>query len=277
MKCIQPIQIKNKCTKPDAPLYLTVPCGKCYACLQNKRAARVLRLTNEYLNRPTTFFITLTIDDQSLPSIQSAPKREIQLFLKRLRKRSTSKLSYFVCSELGSHTHRLHFHALIFYHQNTTYDESFENIIHSWTYGNIQQDYCNDARINYVTKYMLKQINGTNFCLMSKKPAIGSFLLANNQQRKFLKQNNYIPLNGYKYPIPRYYKIKLDPDKYFTITDKYIQDTTQILETANQEPLITHYLKEHNLNDYEFQQLKLQQLEKLKQLKFDDQNKNEIL
>ncbi len=277
MKCINPITIKNKCSKPDAPLYLTVPCGKCYYCLQNKRASRVIRLTNEYLNRPTTFFLTLTINDESLPQIKDNPKREIQLFLKRLRKRSSSKLSYFICSELGSHTHRLHFHALIYYHQNITYDESYENILNSWPYGNIQQDYCNDARINYVTKYMLKQINGTNFCLMSKKPALGSFLLSNSQQRNFLQTNNYIPLNGYKYPIPRYYNQKLNPDKYLTIHDKYEQDVNTILQNANEQPIINQYLKENNLTDYDLYKLKLQQLEKLKQIKFDDQNKKELL
>ena len=277
MKCIHPITIRNKSTKLDAPSYLEVPCGKCYACLQNKRSERVIRLYNEYLYRPSTYFLTLTINDDNLSEVSQEPKRTIQLFLKRLRKQLKTKLSYFLVSELGTHTNRLHFHALLYLHELTPYNTIYETTLKTWPYGNILIDYCNDARINYVTKYMLKQQNGQTFALMSKNPALGKCTLTDPYKVNYLTQNNTIPLHGYNYPIPRYYKKKLFPDKYFTIEDKFNQDIQIIINSVHNEKEIKLYCENNNLTLEQFYALQKQQYEILKDLKYNNTKRNDIL
>ena len=46
---------------------LTVPCGKCAACLTNRRNDWAVRLKVEHQNADSAYFITLTYDEQHQP------------------------------------------------------------------------------------------------------------------------------------------------------------------------------------------------------------------
>lgn len=267
-QCIKPIIIRNPSTAPNAPAGLLVPCGKCYACLQRKRSEKVLRLTEEYYNRPLTLFVTLTYDDAHLPADHKVNKRDPQLFLKRLRKNSGLKLSYFLCSEYGTKFGRPHYHALLFLHQPNTYDTVVTYIEQAWQLGNIRADFCNDARINYVTKYLLKQSTHDTFVLQSKKPAIGASLLQDSSKCDFLNTNGYMVKNGYKYPVPRYYRKKLNPDKIFTQEESEQQNLQTLQQWQEKRRLIYSFAKDHNMSYEDAMTYHMQQCELLKQIKY---------
>jgi len=60
-------------------------------------------------------FITLTYNDDHLPSDQSLHHRDFQLFFKRLRKKYEHlKIRYYMAGEYGENYGRPHFHACIF-------------------------------------------------------------------------------------------------------------------------------------------------------------------
>ena len=127
---------------------------------------------------PHSAFVTLTYDDEHLPSDGMLAKRDVQLYLKRLRKSlEPRKFRYYLCGEYGPQTHRPHYHAILFgLHPEI---DAFA-INKAWQKGFcvIGQD-CSDASIQYVAGYVTKKITkrddgiAPEFALMSRKPAIG--------------------------------------------------------------------------------------------------------
>lgn len=104
MNCTSPVRVNGD----------LFPCGKCINCRAKSRQEWVFRLRMEYRNCDFGLFVTLTYDDDHLPS-DGVSIRDVQLFLKRLRKKYKSKtLRYYICSEYGDNTHRAHYHALLF-------------------------------------------------------------------------------------------------------------------------------------------------------------------
>lgn len=104
------------------PAWLFVPCRHCVLCLETKKnsfAARCIMETQQHDYLP--LFVTLTYRDECLPD-SGLCYRHIQLFFKRFRiqfKRDFAidlghKFRYAVAGEYGDHTHRPHYHALLF-------------------------------------------------------------------------------------------------------------------------------------------------------------------
>ncbi len=63
-------------------------------------------------------FVTLSYDDDHLPEDLSVSKREVQLFMKRLRKNNAKDFRYFAVGEYGDQTMRPHYHLVLFNHPN---------------------------------------------------------------------------------------------------------------------------------------------------------------
>ena len=113
MQCLQPITLKNPAKIKTNPS-LTVPCGKCAACLSRRRDDWSFRLNEELKQSTSANFVTLTYEDEKCP-YKSFRKEDIQLFIKRLRKSlEFTKIKYFISSEYGFRTHRPHYHMIIF-------------------------------------------------------------------------------------------------------------------------------------------------------------------
>lgn len=109
MKCIA------KRTKRNGNgLLASFPCGKCLPCMITKRQALTARLLLEMKSHLHIYFVTLTYSDMDLPPGGSLQKRDLQLFLKRLRKNTGLKFKYFACGEYGEKFQRPHYHILIF-------------------------------------------------------------------------------------------------------------------------------------------------------------------
>lgn len=161
MRCITPITVLKNTRKVRswAKIAQEVPCGKCPACLARRSTQWSFRLWQHLKVSKTSVFLTLTYSDENLPVTANGRytllKRDLQLFMKRLRKQNERKVKYYACGEYGSHTHRPHYHMLLF-----DLDDLFcahpEILQAIWKDGHI---YCGNVRpasIRYVCGYIDK-------------------------------------------------------------------------------------------------------------------------
>lgn len=151
--CLTPIRIPtNKVLfNPSYDrLYNIVPCGKCSACLEQKRFSYEVRSYYEYIkckeHNGLTLYVTFTYDEDNVPCIEIDGikirvfnKKHVQNFIDALRKRLLRKynvkLSYLWCSEYGGKTHRPHYHALLFVDGNVSHVILRKWIRELWHYG----------------------------------------------------------------------------------------------------------------------------------------------
>lgn len=192
---------------PDArnPLYvdlryqsIALPCGKCILCRKRRAFAIAVRALKEAACYNDNSFITLTVDDAHMDEV--FPGRRLchgpwQKFMKRLRKRGI-KCRYLMCGEYGEHTHRPHYHAVLYGYSPSRprplsvgravgqtdllsglknpaagnpaagnpeqyYDErgcwhASRTLEEVWPYGQVMCDRLNDNRVMYVAGYQLK-------------------------------------------------------------------------------------------------------------------------
>lgn len=201
--------------------YLQVPCGKCSECKRKYRLSwsiRLLKEINFYRSRfgdRSVTFITLTFDDLNLARFKDNVSLCLNRYIDRIRKASGVRPRYFFCTELGSKTHRLHLHGLIF--NSTDISPTLQR--EKWTYGFSYIGYCTERTANYVTKYLLKQSleDESDFY----KPRIfvsnGLGLSYVNADTIEYHINGFEPIfyiwhNGHRYPLADYYKRKLFTD-----------------------------------------------------------------
>lgn len=97
---------------------IKVPCGQCIGCRLERSRQWAVRIMHESQMYEDNCFITLTYNDDNLPEDQSLNKRDLQLFMKRLRKHGgkegKEKIRFFACGEYGEETLRPHYHACLF-------------------------------------------------------------------------------------------------------------------------------------------------------------------
>ena len=175
MQCFRPLRVRDK----------LLPCGKCPACLANIRQEWCFRLNSEFLACSFGLFVTLTYDDEHLPQDLSVNKRDVQLFLKRLRKDLGNRsFRYFITAEYGDHTLRPHYHGLFFF-SFPFVSKIYDQIVNNWKCGFCDFGDIEPASVAYCTKYCMKltvcpEGRTPPFRLMSKCPAIGSNYLEKN-------------------------------------------------------------------------------------------------
>lgn len=259
MECLHPLLINNpnydSKTSEQGSSKIFVPCGCCESCIISNAQEWRIRLQIEYECAETSYFITLTYDDATLPIgsfsdsfgqhwiVPYVSKRDVQLFFKRLRKRfEGSEIRYFLVSEYGPTTHRPHYHLLLFnlprFSQNSTKQivEVTRHISKIWSLGFVKVDQVNFGRISYVTKYMscvtdLPEYYPPPFRLMSK--GIGKTYMEKKDRidwhRKTL--SCFYPDGSFKFRLPRYLKDKIfDDEMKLEIHDK--------IENARKENLL---------------------------------------
>lgn len=207
MRCIQPLVAwsasrlnrngkRNIVFRPEAgALYrpLGLPCGTCVACLLERSRQWAVRCTHEASLSESNCFVTLTYDDEHLPWASSLYGRDVQLFLKRLRKEfSDETIRYFLCGEYGERFGRPHYHLLLF-----GFDFSDKVILGSrrgqsiwrspclerlWPYGRSEIGSVTFESAAYVARYVMKkqvkrdavdELREPEFIRMSLKPGVG--------------------------------------------------------------------------------------------------------
>jgi len=193
-----------------------VPCGHCMPCrimYTQEWAARLYHEASEYKDN---VFITLTYNDESLPSDYGLQKRDVQLFVKRLRKDiEPIKIKYYLCGEYGEKNGRPHYHAIIFNFGLDIKDKIQEN----WDMGFVKVGTVTYQSISYVTSYITKKLGGDKakevygdrqapFIICSK----GLGLAWAEKNHIQLRINQSITIKGKQVGIPRYYVKKLEMD-----------------------------------------------------------------
>lgn len=237
------------------PLFFLSDCGSCSSCQHKKMLNKAQRLQDEALTHPCMpLFCTLTYNNEFLPP-NGVDKRQVQLFLKRLR-HLLPPFRYYLTAEYGKNTFRPHYHLLLFgLNYNINIPSSFEPIIDS-----IKKSWSSDSRSNssssfgfidvrpvrdfkgfiYVSKYSLKNNRvpiGKNptFALQSRRPGLGANLLNVSMFKHFLEtpHHDYLVRNPHSSSSPcqifkpqRYYLRKLLPSysDYFNLSFRRLFD-----------------------------------------------------
>ncbi len=190
----------------DKEWYTTVPCGKCRECKMDYARQWANRMVLEAQDWSKNLFFTATYNNDHLPldassGLPTLDKRDVQLFLKRLRKEFEPRtIRYYFAGEYGSRTHRPHYHAILF---NIGLDDFPDRVVHSynelrqpfyyspkleklWGHGFILMSDVTWKTCNYVARYVdkksiLEDVPMTNgeydwepeFTLCSRRPGIG--------------------------------------------------------------------------------------------------------
>lgn len=207
-----PYVVKHKISGDSIP----VPCGKCPDCLKRRISGWSFRLLQEGKRATSAVFLTLTYDTQFVPitstGYMTLNKRDLQLFMKRLRKVSVNKLKYYAVGEYGGKTMRPHYHLILF-------NADVTQIQPAWQLGQIHYGSVTGASIGYTLKYMSKpgkvplhrnDDRAREFSLMSK--GIGSNYLTDNMcawHKADLDNRMYCNIEGKKIAMPRYFKDKI--------------------------------------------------------------------
>lgn len=218
---------------------LTIPCNQCIGCRLDHARDWATRLTHEAKCHEQSCFVTLTYSESNIPPDRGIHKRDMQLWIKRLRKSLSVPIRYFLCGEYGDRTMRPHYHALIFGWMppdlkpwrrsgsgHVLYRSSM--VEETWPYGSVEIGRFSPQTAGYVARYTIKKVRGETaeehyryadpetgqiydrtppFILMSSKPGIGLGWFERFAGDAF--PSDFLILDGRKVPVPRYYTKKL--------------------------------------------------------------------
>lgn len=199
-------------SSPVVTDFVEIPCGRCIGCRLEYSRQWAERLMLENSLHDSSFFVTLTYDNEHLPEnyfgdpVTGFPipnstlvKRDIQLFFKRLRKAiEPEKIRFYLCGEYGDKTFRPHYHAIIFglhlpesdlsFYKRSSHGDIYYNsslLSRVWANGFVVVTKVTWETCAYVSRYVTKKFTGPDatfydnfnvvppFALMSRKPGIG--------------------------------------------------------------------------------------------------------
>lgn len=123
-------------------------------------------------------FVTLTYDQEHLPNDGCLQPRDMQLFMKRLRKSvSPIRFRYYLAGEYGEKNRRPHYHLCLF-GLGIQHESAIQNC---WDKGFIHIGTLTDQSAGYVAGYVTKKMTSNEignltpeFTRMSLKPGIGA-------------------------------------------------------------------------------------------------------
>lgn len=197
---------------------VSVPCGKCLACLSSKRQDWAFRIAQEKRFSNSSYFVTLTYDEKHLRTDRSLCKRDLQLYMKRLRKAHEvykRDIRYFAVGEYGSKGGRPHYHMLLFNAERHLIERSWCDS-KGKPIGIVHVGDVTDASIMYTLKYMVQPDVEVPygfeppFRLMSRKYGIGGRYLSDEIVEYHRRSGaNYIVNGGAIGKLPRFYKVKI--------------------------------------------------------------------
>lgn len=227
-----------------------VPCGACMPCRLSRSRDWSTRLYHESMLHMSSSFVTLTYSDEFLPDDYSVSVREVQLFLKRLRKSSGASLRYFACGEYGGRTFRPHYHLLVFglgFDDKTIWRRSGSGhylyrsalLERVWPFGHSEIGSVTPQSAGYVARYITKKVTGSRaadhysrvhpgtgelcscrpeFVLMSRRPGIGSGWFDRFGGDAF--PSDFVIVDGSKRPVPRFYSRKLEGKEALAVSSR---------------------------------------------------------
>lgn len=137
---------------PGDPRGLLLPCNKCDLCKKAYAKTWCLRALHELTQHQYAVFTTLTYEEKYLPP--TLRKRDLQLFLKRLRRSTTDRpIRFLACGEYGDKRKRPHYHAILY----GLAQVDAPAIHKAWGKGNTRTSRAGPQRIAYTAGYMQKK------------------------------------------------------------------------------------------------------------------------
>lgn len=251
MSCVHPLRAYWRSRSRDAVTFdvnksatkipFSLPCGRCIGCRMEKARQWGMRCLHEKKMWKNNAYVTLTYSDDYLPEGGSLVLRDVQLFMKRLRKaRLSSKdnpLRFFLGGEYGEDNGRPHYHALLFNccfpdARFWTYNKRGEPLYTSkeladlWGLGHCTIGEVTFDSAVYCAKYALKKVNGDaalahyefvdvdgivyqkkpEFAVMSRRPGIGASYYEKYGQE--VLAHDSVVINGKEVRPPRYYDVR---------------------------------------------------------------------
>lgn len=245
LDCVKPVNIIVDCAdSPDGKIKLRVPCGRCVSCRMRRAREWSLRLECESKYYTDVCFTTLTYNDSSMPfniykisgsedivledyirgveldsysSISDDSyffptlySRDLQLFMKRLRKCLDYPIRFYAVGEYGSKFQRPHYHLIFF----GLKPEDWKYVESSWSYGFVLNKPFYPETCVYVAGYIQKKLYGNDrniyrlpeFLRSSK--GIGLRWLMDNY-KTIDPENPILWVKGFPHALPRYFRKKL--------------------------------------------------------------------
>jgi len=216
---------------------LKIPCGQCIGCRLERSRQWATRCVHEAELWPSNCFITLTYAPEFLPrginpdtgeidaGAPSLNKRDVVLFLKRLRKKFGDGIRFFQCGEYGDKGGRPHHHMILFnfdfpdrefFSANRGYPLFTSKILSElWPFG-----LCSVADVTfesaaYVARYVTKKITGVlahdhyngrlpEYITMSRRPGIARYWIDQFASDVYNQDECKVRI-GVKTRPPRYY------------------------------------------------------------------------
>lgn len=210
---------------------LSIPCGKCVGCRHDYARQWAIRCMHEKQLYHESSFITLTYADEHLPADMSLRKRDLQLFMKRLRKHDgDTGIRFYACGEYGDANGRPHYHILLF--NRDFMDKKFlknsgsgEPLFRSKTLSELWPDgdhYIGTVSAKscaYVARYVLKKVGAEaitdgrepEFTCMSRRPGIGAKWF--EKYHKGVYDWDTVVFGSYETRPPRYYDARFDAEE----------------------------------------------------------------
>jgi hypothetical protein len=245
---------------------LSVPCGQCWECRLKKRREWAIRILHETASYDDNCFVTLTYKE--LPRNGSLKKRDVQLFLKRLRRAlEPHKIRYFLTGEYGTQTQRPHYHLIIFnYYPSDAKRHSqssgswlytSEELDRNWQKGRVMVNEVTYDSASYLAKYTCKKlivsekspewlkamqesdIREPEFATMSRNGGIGKKFY--EKYKDVIYRNDTIIINGKEIKPPSYYDKLAKEDE----IDDYFKKRSLRIENFNKR-----YEKETDLQPF---------------------------
>lgn len=209
---------------------MEVACGQCIGCRLERAKAWATRCMHEKKLHTESAFLTLTYSEKCLPAGGSLVKRDLQLFMKRLRLLRPNGIRFFACGEYGTETRRPHYHVLLlntmfrdqkkWKRSNGTADLFVSAELKGlWSMGDHYLGEVNDKTCAYVARYCTKVVTGDNasnhygkrekeFIVMSRRPGIGMEWYIRHGRESYMHDNCVV--NGNVSKLPKYYDTKFE-------------------------------------------------------------------
>lgn len=205
MKCLSPVYSSIN--------HRYVPCGQCYYCRQRKRYEWSCRSIMERLTWEHGYFITLTYNNDNLPSDGGVSYEHADYFVDNLRKffhQSDIGFSYYLMSEYGGKSLRPHYHMHLF--TDASFDFVKKAVDRFWTKGFIKYGTSTLKSILYTSAFHLipKEHNlpypKKNFHIFTR--GLGKSFVDKHKKYYLEHDRKHFEFGGFKFGLPPYIRDK---------------------------------------------------------------------
>lgn len=167
-----------KCSRPFVRGMAEFGCGQCMPCRLNRRRLMTGRLMLEARKHEHSCFVTLTYDKEHYPADGNLSVRELQLYLKRLRKLCAVPIRFYGVGEYGERRGRAHYHLAVYGVSDGALCAK------AWGQGNVYVGTLTSDSASYIVSYLCKRMTRKEdkrldgrtpeFARMSLRPGIGA-------------------------------------------------------------------------------------------------------